>query len=158
MTIQFPGAPDTSLADAKQWLREQLDGGAPCPCCTQFAKVYRRKITSRQVRALIRVWRSAGTDWCHVTTVHPSLAGDGGELSRLRYWGLLEEADERREDGGRAGWWRVTDRGEQYVLGRTTVPKYAHIYDSRCLALSGDLVSVRDALGTKFNYAELMAS
>lgn len=30
------------------------------------------------------------------------------------------------------------------------------IYDGRCLSLTGDEVGIRDALGSRFNYDELM--
>ena len=36
------------------------------------------------------------------------------------------------------------------------VQKYARIYNDCCLGLEGDLVGIRDALGTKFDYDELM--
>jgi hypothetical protein len=148
---------DTPLSAAKEWLRKRVKRGAKCPLCTQLAKVYRRKINSRQAQALILVYRTAGRDWCHVPTADPRLAGDGGELSRLRYWGLLEESEEERDDGGRAGWWRITDAGERWLRGVSAVPKYARIYDSRCLDVEGPGQSIRDALGSRFNYDELMA-
>lgn len=144
-----------TLGEARAILRELVDDGHPCPCCSQFAKVYRRKIHAGIARGLIAAYRHAGREWFHGPTVIQ--AGDSGEVSRLRYWGLVEEATERRDDGGRAGWWRVTDRGEAWVRGRATVPKYARIYDGRCLGLTGDPVTIRDALGSRFDYDELMA-
>ena len=83
-------------------------------------------------------------------------AQHSNEEPKLRYWGLLEEELELRPDGGRAGWWRVTELGEWFVLKEATVPRYARIYDNRCLSLVGDQVSITDALGTKFNYDDLM--
>lgn len=73
------------------------------------------------------------------------------------HWGLIEEEPIVRPDGGRAGWWRITPFGQQFVLGNSTVPKYARLYDGRCLGLEGVPVTIRDCLGTKFNYADLMA-
>ena len=33
-----------TLTEAKQWLKERLDEGTRCPCCNQYAKIYKRKI------------------------------------------------------------------------------------------------------------------
>lgn len=143
-----------SLRDAQDWLRDRVDDGAKCPCCTQYAKVYRRKINGAQARSLITIWRRYGTDWCHVPTVIPT---GSREESKLAHWNLMEELGEAREDGGRSGWWRITDVGAAYVLGEVSVPKYARIYDGRCLGFDGELQSIIDALGVKFNYRELMA-
>lgn len=154
------GAPvplNTPLHDAKQWLLDRVDEGAACPCCTQYAKVYRRKISRNQARALLLVYRAARTDWCHVTRVDPTLAGNGGDISKLRHWGLIEEQRERAEDGNRAGVWRITPLGEQFVLGKTTVPKYGRFYDGRCLSFDlSEHVDIYEALTEKFNYDDMM--
>jgi hypothetical protein len=145
-----------TLAEVRDWLREAVKEGVHCPCCNQMAKVYNRKITSRMAFTLIEVYRAAGTDWCHVPST-VTFTGDSGEISKLRYWGLVVEGSPRRDDGGRAGMWRITDFGERFVKGNYRVPKYAHIYDGRRLGFDDSVrVSIRDALGTKFNYDELM--
>lgn len=151
-------SPTMTLAEARAELRELVDDGARCPCCTQFAKVYRRKITSTMARLLIRLWIEAGREWAHMPTVtsRASTSASSGDPAKLRYWGLLEEADVERDDGGRAGWWRITDDGEAYVRAALRVRKYARVYDGRCLGHDGDLVDIVDALGDRFNYRDLM--
>lgn len=142
------------LGEARDLLRElATEKGAKCPCCRQLAKVYRRPIHSTIARSLIKMWRAAGTDWQHIPT---TIGGQSREEGKLRYWGLVEEQRQPRTDGGRSGWWRVTEKGEAWVRGHATVPKYAHIYDGRCLKLDGPEVTIEDALGEKFSYAELM--
>lgn len=144
-----------TLAEARNELRELvMEAGHKCPCCTQLAKVYRRKIHATMARSLILMWRAAGTDWVHV----PTVAGDACEAGKLRYWGLVEEEKATRPDGGRTGWWRVTDKGAAWIGDRTRVPKYAHIYDGRCLRVAGDPISITDALGDRFDYGELMGA
>ena len=144
---------DHTLAEAREWLRDHREEGASCPCCGQLAKVYYRKLNARMARALITMWKERGTDWCHV----PTVVGDrGGDATKLVYWGLIEETTEKREDGGRAGWWRVTADGERFVKGQLMVPGYARVYNKRCLGVTGELVGIQDALGSKFNYDELM--
>lgn len=145
---------NTSLGAAKQWLRERVEDGEKCPCCGQLAKVYKRKINSGMARSLIAMYQAGGTNWVHLPTQVGSRSREEG---KLRYWGLVEEELERRPDGGRQGYWRVTELGELFIQGKTRVYKYARIYDGRCLGLQGDLVGIKDALGDKFDYAELMS-
>ena len=147
-----------TLAYARDWLRERVDDGHKCPCCSQFAKVYKRRINSRQARALIAMYQAGGTDWCHLPDVEAPLHLGGSETGKARYWGLVEEASDEREDGGRSGMWRLTQGGVGYVQGYVLVQKYAHIYDGRCLGLSGEPVSIHDALGVRFDYDELMSA
>jgi len=152
---------EMTLGEARSLLRTLVDEGERCPCCTQLAKVYKRKIHSTMARELIHFWRRAGIDWFDLPVLAGEISGKRraytGDSAKLRYWGLLQENDTRREDGGRAGWWRVTDKGAAFVRDALLVPKYARIYDGRCLGLDGDPVSIRDSLGDKFRYDDLMA-
>lgn len=146
---------DMTLEQAKAWLRDRIDEGERCPCCTQFAKVYKRKIHSTMARDLVSLWRRFGRDeWFHLA----DHVGHPGDFAKLRYWGMVVEEVERRPDGGRSGWWLISLIGERFVRGSIGVEKYAHIYDGRCLQMSGGLVWVRDALGDRFDYEELMAA
>jgi hypothetical protein len=146
-----------SLGDARAWLRERVEEGAECPCCTQFAKVYKRSITSSQGRALVVQYRQFQREWAHLPELR-MLQGPqhSNEEPKLRYWGLLEEESDRREDGGRAGWWRLTELGERFVHEEVRVPKYARVYDGRCLGLKGDPVDIKDVLRNRFDLGELM--
>lgn len=149
--------PTMTLAQARALLREQVEDGATCPCCTQYAKVYRRKITSLIARTLIAMHNAAGDDWVHV----PSLVGhQGGDGAKARYWGLTEEAEGTRDDGShRVGWWRLTPLGTAFVLGQARVPKYVRTYDGRLLSVvDGERIDIFDALGNRFDYRELMQS
>ena len=144
--------PACSLADAQAWLRARVEDGEHCPCCTQFAKVYKRKINSGMVRALINLYAAGEGEFHHLPPIDPS----HGDAAKLVYWSLIEEEPTVREDGGRAGWWRITPQGVSFLRGRVTVTKYARIYDSRLLGFCGDTVGVRDSLGTKFRLDDLM--
>lgn len=147
---------DMSLREAKDWLRERaLAEGARCPCCEQMAKVYRRTINAGMARSLAKMYRHAKTDWVHVPTVVGSRSREEGKLA---YWGLVEEEVERRPDGGRAGWWRVTSKGEAFLLGQLTVPKYAHVYNGRCLGFTGSPVSIEFVTAQNFDLREVMGA
>ena len=151
-----------SLDEARRWLEDRLDDGAECPCCGNFTKVYRRVLNSGMARALIVIYRSFGRDFGDLPTLlmayreskplHPL----GGEEPKLRYWGLLEELADTSRLQGNQGFYRVTEAGEQWVLGRSCVPKYALVVNTRCLGLEGEPWSIRNALGKKFDLVELL--
>lgn len=146
--------PQMTLDQARRQLLEDVENGAPCPCCTQLAKVYRRRIHHTLARSLITLYRLGGTtDWIHVARD----IGPACELGKARYWGLVEEQKHRKEDGGRSGWWRMTEKGGRFVRHEITVPTYARIYDGRCLNLVGPKVSILECLPVGFRYDDLMA-
>jgi hypothetical protein len=144
-----------TLVDAQKWLAERITTGARCPCCNGYAKVYRRQINSGMARSLIAMYlHGPQGQWVHLPT---QVGARSREEGKLRYWGLVEEQVEvQRDDGGRAGYWRLTDAGRAWVTGQSTVPKFAAVYNNTVLRLHGDQVTISEALGSRFNYAELM--
>lgn len=155
-SVQFPFP---GLEAMRDWLLARLPDGVFCPLCGQFAKIYRRKITCKTAEALVLMRRH------ELESANPAgeyiympglLDRKQADETKARYWGLIEEKPEKRDDGGRVGWWRLTIRGRRWVDGVIKVPKYAQIYNKECLELHGNPVSIRDALGTKFNYDDLM--
>lgn len=148
-------SPNATLGQLRAWLLARADDGTNCPLCRQHVKVYRRKINASMARSLIQMYRTGGLDWVHLPT---QIGARSREEGKLAYWGLVEEEKALRPDGGRSGFWRVTPLGELFVQNRTTVPKYARIYNGRVLNLDpAEKASIKDALGTKFDYNDLMA-
>lgn len=151
---------EVTLTRAREILRADLEEGAKCPCCTQFAKVYRRRIGSASAMALVLLHRDAGTAWVHLPTFLKERQGNAhtGDVAKARYWGLVEPVDATRDDGSyRVGTWRLTEQGVRFAAGRLRVPKYARIYDGRLLGLDAEeWVDIKECLGHKFDYRELM--
>lgn len=149
----------TPLGEARAWLRTQIYGdGAPCPCCKQHAKVYRRSLGAPMAVAMISAYREYGMDPWHLPTV---TGGASGDVAKLVHWGFIVALAGTRDDGStRHGWWRLTDYGRAWLLGRIGVPRYAFLYGGRCLGLDrhdGEQDwTVAQALGHRFNYTELM--
>lgn len=135
------------------YVNAHRDKGVVCPACGQYAKVYKRKINSGMARSLIAMYRAGGTSWVDVTKVTDRRSREEGKLA---YWGLVEEFPEGREDGGRAGMWRVTNLGASFVNGHCSVPQTAEVYNGICLRTYGPETSIVTALGDKFDYRELM--
>lgn len=144
-----------TLAEAQQWLADRITAGARCPCCNQYSKVYRRQINSGMARSLIAMYlHGPQGQWVHLPT---QVGARSREEGKLRYWGLVEEKADSRDDGGRAGYWRLTDAGRAWVTGQSTVHKFVAVYNNTVLRSYGDQISINDALGKRFSYAELMA-
>jgi hypothetical protein len=151
-----------TLEEAKEWLRKRVDKGASCPCCTQFAKVYKRKLNSSMARGLLVLLRYATAhpdEDLHIPSIFREekvCSSNDGAL--LRHWGLIQACSGVRSDGStRIGFYRLTQLGREFALDRVSVPMYAILYSERLLRLSKEQTSIRDALGNKFNYQELMS-
>jgi len=161
-----------SLEEARMWLLGKMDKGAECPCCRQFAKIYRRKLTSSMAYALILICRyyrnvhapHSITEWLHVPewlskTSQFGATVRGGDWAKLVYWGLIEpKSGEEREDGSeRVGYYRLTEDGLRFVKGEMRVPRVALVYNQQLLRMDdSQVVDIKEALTDKFDYGELM--
>ena len=148
---------DDSLDITRKKVFDALGSGCAfiCPCCGQHVQCYRRKLNSGQARSLIWMWKAGGTEYIHLPTTIPLRSREEG---KLRYWGLVEELQEKRPDGGRAGWWRLTRLGEEFVRRQVSVASHIWTYADRCLGLDRtSTITIIEALGKQFNYDELMA-
>lgn len=145
-----------ALGDARAWLREQVTArGGRCPCCSQFARVYRRRIAARMARDLVVMHRTAGDSWFRIPDV---LGYPGGDAAKLRYWSLIDPETEESTDGNRRTRFRVTGRGREFIHAGRTVPKYALVFDGRLMGLDdSELVTITDCLlGGGFVLADLL--
>ena len=148
-----------TLADARDTLRGTLADGHNCPCCGQLAKVYERRIHSTMARELVAAYQAgAANQFVNLNNVFAgtNLHKRGGDFAKLRYWSLVVEADTKRDDGGRAGWWKLTPAGAAFARNEIVVPRVAQVYDGKLLALVGDPVGITDCLGSRFDYNDLM--
>lgn len=132
----------------------------PCPCCDRYSQIYRRRIHSGMALNLIKLYRAGGQDNFIHFAEFIGARGEGSDFTICRYWGLVEpghkiEGEENKKDSGR---WKLTVPGVFYVKGHQSVPKYAYVFDNQVLQFSEEFVTVRDALGAKFNYDEIMSN
>ena len=52
---------------------------------------------------------------------------------------------------------RVTDKGEAFLKNQLKIPMYARVYNGRVFGFEGNPTSIKDALGAKFDYSDLMS-
>lgn len=149
---------ESTVDDARNWLLDRVLKGAPCPVCAREARVWRRDIHSNIAYGLVLLYKAgANGTFIHKPTVLKGKGSGSRDESIARYWGLLEEERTvKRDDGGRAGYWRLTPRGVAFVRGAVTIPAYALVYNKKCLGLEGPPRTIQDCLGKRFDYQELM--
>lgn len=149
-----------TVEEARVELKNHLNEGRTCDLCGQFAKRYDRQIHSTMARWLIGLFRLSGGDtkqYVHGTKVAGGYWGTN-DFSKLKWWGLVEQMPGESDNGGRTNsMWRITEAGCKFVLGETTVPKFASVYNNTLESFSGPQVSIHDTLHDKFDYKALMA-
>lgn len=172
MSIDFKTC---TLEEAKAWLRTRFFEGAECPCCAQNVKLYKRALHGGMAASLIAFakvtqattpkdgWLKVPDDFVQTTKLVTVLGNR--EYNKLRYWGLLEGQGPEQaleSDAPYSGMWRITELGFQFVRGEVKLPKNVFVYNKQQLKPPAGTVveeiDIKQALGQKFNYDELMAS
>src|SRR5271167_915579 len=68
---------------------------------------------------------------CNCGAKHGAIRGD---WAKLRHWGFLIEKPEVRDDGSkRNGFYKITQRGIDFVHGRIHVRKFIYLYAGQLL-------------------------
>jgi hypothetical protein len=158
--------PLESLQDAQLWVKNQLANGVQCPCCAQYARIYKRKLHGSMVAALILIY-----NWFkqhpNATSLHiPSFLAQqgrpfggqfaGGDVVKLRFWGLIERVVPDQTKRGWVGRYRITPLGRRFVEGKQEVPRYVFLYNQVLLRSSTETTNIRAVLDGKFSYTSLM--
>jgi len=150
-----------TIQEAKELLKMKIEKGANCPCCNQFVKAYQRSISSSMANGLIKLYDIVGINT--VFHLEETLRDNNltafvrSDFPKLRFWGLIEQLEGIREDGSnRAGNYKITQRGEYFILNKLKVVKYVYVYNNKVLKTKGNDVNIIHCLGRKFNYYELI--
>lgn len=154
--MDFMDANQETLKQARDRLFDFIENnskGMHCPCCSQFVKVYKRRLNAGMAEGLIKLYKTDKNDFVHTASLIQC-----HEFAQLSWWGLIEEEDTLRPDGGRTGRWRITPDGIKFVEGYLMVQPYALVFDAECFGLQGVKVDIKRCLGKRFNYRELMDS
>lgn len=147
----------STVEEAKNWLRDRLTEGDRCPVCKQHCKIYRRKITSSMVTTAAKVRRAQDGPNSNDGYVYlPDIFQHSRDFATMAYFGLAGQAPGKRIDGGRPGWWRITEDGMEFLRGNKKVHKYALIYNGARIGYDGEEISVRE-IAPEFRFDELMA-
>lgn len=151
----------------EEFMKEvKRSGGKHCPCCEQFAKIYKRKLNSEIAYGLIQLHRmtvaaeEVSTDaYAHVSQIMKGygLSG-GGDFAKAEMWGLIYPMENRSTHKRTSGMWKITPKGSAFVVGVIKVPSHVIVYNKKKQGFSDDEITIREALHKRFNYIELMKS
>jgi hypothetical protein len=137
----------------RKFIEDSARGPARCLCCKTLFRQYQRGMTSVIARALIGIYQvREDHGYAHMSHVARVVDLRGGDYAKARYWGLADPHPEK------AGWWRLTSLGERFVKGLASVSGHALVVNGRCIDFGGEPVTIRQALGERFDYNELMGS
>ena len=156
-----PITPESTVGEARAFVRSKLREGGTCPCCFQSVKLYNRTLNCGMAHMLILIYKEDQLhpgEWIHISRrfLQAKRNAVAQEYSKLRFWGLLEPCPAEEEDQNPTGLWRITVDGKNFVEDRLFVARAAQIYDNKLYGFTPEQTSIRRALGDKFDYDELM--
>lgn len=123
----------------------------------------KRKLNSSMARGLLTLYRFAkahpNEERFHIPSIfREKKVCSSNDGSLLRHWGLIEPFTGIRKDGSkRVGHYRLTPLGVKFALGSASVKAYAILFNEALIRLEGEPTTIKDALGKKFSYEELMS-
>jgi hypothetical protein len=135
------------------------DKGFCCDKCKSYVKRYTRNFNSNMAVALIALYKHGAKGFVKVEDL---LLRNGysrcGDFSYLRFYKFIEPQGGKREDGcKRTGYYRLTSQGILFVEGKMTAKSKFMILHNEFQGFAGEDITIKDALGSKFSYSELMA-
>ncbi len=148
-----------TVADAKKYLHDNWKQGVKCPCCGQMVKLYKRRLNSAAALCLIDLLKKSGGKAgvaVHITEIGKA-STSGGNFAQLAHWDLIKPIRNTDTPKRTSGKWCITAKGVDFVRSTITVPAYTFQFDGKCLGFSDERISIKQALGVKFNYSDLMA-
>ena len=157
LTPALPASADPSIRVEQARINAHRHEGTTCAACGQRTQLYRRTISSAMAAwgiRLLRLSRSKSVDtplsWVSIDDIPTR----GGDYAKLEMWRVIEKL--QPTDGRNSGMFRPTALGVAFFSAEAMVPSHVFVYNQRPIAFSEDLISIRDALGTKFDYDALM--
>lgn len=144
---------DTTLNEAKQYLRDNWEEGVECPCCTRRVKLNPYGMGQNKAWVLIQMYKIP-KEWINV---NKEIKPTGRNWSECKHWGLIEAMPNDDPEKHTSGFWRLTDAGVRFVLGQEDVPTKKGVFKDKVYKTSKERINIKEALGKKFNYTELMS-
>ena len=141
-----------TLAEAKQYLRDNFKTGTECPCCGKYVKAYKRKLNAGMARALIIIYKlTKDGNSVHVQSEFTKLGlrATTMDYAYLEKWSLIEQS-------GSNGYWKITQRGKEFVEDDIDLPEYALVYNGNVYKWADNLVNIETALTEEFDLDEII--
>lgn len=140
---------------ARKFVKENFHKGCKCPVCEQTVKLYRRKLNSGMALTLWQMFivEPKGNKPIHVKDLlREKSLPNTHDWTLLAHWGIIEGA------GNPTGYWKVTPKGVDFIMGRLNVPDSIMMYNNKVAEIEGEVtkISFREALHNRFDLDEAM--
>ena len=151
----------TSLQEATDWVNSNKRKGCVCPCCNQIAKIYKRKLIVNYVLGLFYLYKlhkqHPQTEFFHISEIKVT-NNYFSAFAQLKCWELITEMDKPIDVKNKrtSGNWKLTEKGKLFVEGKIEVEQHVYMYNAEFLGYSDKKISIEEALGSRFNYTEMM--
>ena len=172
----------TTIEEAKTYIAANAPKkGCSCPACGQYVKHYKRRLNANAAKALILIYNISMSrpdlfspeeenkyGFIHIQNEFSKqfkLRATGMDYIQLPRWGLIEKKPEdkvsatKKEDRYKpkhSGFWRITPKGVNFALKRSTLPEYCIVFDNRTIGWGEKQINIEQALGKKFSYQEVI--
>lgn len=142
-------------------LQQGSKSGANCPVCDRYLRVYKRAFNANMAMFLkslvinsVMEASGGGDGYIHYSKCNYT----GRDYTCLQYWGLAETMKDEEGKKKMSGYWKPTSSAFKFIKGETKVSKYVFTLNGDVLSFAEEKVSFEDALGTPFNYKDMMDS
>lgn len=76
---------------------------------------------------------------------------------QLQRWGFIEpKVSSKNPEAKDAGYWKITSVGISFVENKITMPRAAYVVNNSTYKWDNIHINIKQALGTKFSYSELL--
>ncbi len=149
-----------TLLNAQQELYHYMSRGKPtaCSCCGRKVTEGKERISGPVImKALFLIYHRFrfNPQPFHILDFFCAIPGSpyslqrGGDVAKLRHWGLLQKT--------KAKHYVLTDKGKQFVEKSVSVPLYIRLFNRLMVGSGGGNVTVLEALKSKEKYESLHA-
>jgi len=150
---------EMTVAEAREMLSQGAEDGVHCPCCSQLVRLYKRALHAEMVLFLYKLAREYKKDPRPYTTreLIPSLTKSASDGTYLTRWGIIKKITAgKNSTGGMAGGYVPTQKGLAFLRDRIKVPSHVFMQCGKTMGFSERQISVREALGSRFDYEKLL--
>ena len=155
-----------TIKEVKEFLRANYEKGCKCPACGQTTRLYKRKLNSGMALFLIGLYKLTknANNGSYTKVVFFSnkevmskmkINTASLDYSVLKHFDLISP---RVSQGGKkdSGHWSITWKGIDVIERDIPLSKHVFLYNNKRQGFSDEKVTIKEALGSKFDFDELM--
>ncbi len=145
--FKLPGEKSQEVSTATLRTRRKAikKKGTSCPCCGRHVELYGRTIYNSMAQCLVWLcheYHFNGGRWIILKDGPTFLGGDN---AKLKHWFVMVQHETK------AGLWRPTQVGIDFVARHQAIPKFVYLYDNKILGYSTEKVTIVDCLQNDFD-------